>query len=55
MTPERKKKLKRAIEDEIIVIKTNVACGKLIPRLENIAIIYGLIEEILDACPTEPG
>lgn len=55
MTPKRKEKLKRAIQDEIIVIQTNIACGKLIPRLENIVTLYKLIEEVLDACPTEPG
>lgn len=55
VTPKRKEKLKRAIQDEIIVIQTNIACGKLIPRLENIVTLYKRIEEVLDACPTEPG
>lgn len=55
MTPKRKEKLNRAIQDEIIVIQTNIACGKLIPRLDNIITLYKLIEEVLDACPTEPG
>jgi uncharacterized protein YeeX (DUF496 family) len=55
MTPKRKEKLKRAIQDEVLTIKTNIACGKLIPRLKNIITLYMLIEEVLDACPTEPG
>lgn len=48
MNKKRLKELRQYAHDEQIRIKAHVACGKLVPRLDMISIMYSILEEILE-------